>query len=123
MRAIFAVILLLGSAGLALAQTQGSGRREAMPEVRAASPAAQDPAVNPNAAGTQAGGRSGALPQSVMGGGEHGGSKNLTANDHPFEALKYNRLIRKHQGWRRSLQRQTGSSNPVQSPARNTAGH
>jgi hypothetical protein len=124
MRTLIAAAFLVGSAGLALAQTQAAGSAQAVqtPSVRAASPAAQDPGVNPSAAGTQPGGRSGPIPDSAKAGGEHSGSKNLTANDHPFAALKYNRVIRRRQGWQQSLQRQTGNSGQVQQRAQNKAG-
>lgn len=124
MRGLIAAAVLLGSAGLALAQTPGGGGAQTVqtPSVRAASPAAQDPGVNPAAAGTQSGGRSGSLPQSVKSGGEHTGSKNITANDHPFLALKYNHLIRKQHARRQSLQQQMGSSGQAMQRGQNSAG-
>jgi hypothetical protein len=110
--ATIAAVLLAG-AGAALAQ-QGSGRSAAgnaaatPPAISSASPAAQDPGVNPSAAGTQPGGdRSGGVAESAKGGGEHGGSKSLSANTHPFAALKANKQLRRRQQTEQILQGRT----------------
>jgi hypothetical protein len=115
MRIAIVGILLLGGAGLAQAQSQGKGNTAAVPEISAASPAAQDPGVNPNAAGTAAGDiRSGRAPESVKGAGEHGGSKNLSANTHPLAAAKANRQLRRRHQTEQSLKRQIGGSGQAQ---------
>jgi hypothetical protein len=78
------------------------------PAVSSTSSAAQDPGVNPSAAGTQSGDvRSGSVSESVKGGGEHGGSKNLSANTHPLAAAKANKQMRRRQQTEHAVQGQS----------------
>jgi hypothetical protein len=105
-------LLLAASAGAALAQgtaSKSAGSATAVPPaVSSTSAAAQDPGVNPSAAGTQPGDvRSGGVSASVKGGGEHGGSKNLSANTHPLAAAKANKQLRRHQRTEQAIQGQS----------------
>ena len=119
-----AVLLLAGSIGAVLAQTPGKGNAAmGVPEISATSPAAQDPGVNPNAAGTVPGrNRSGPVAESVKRGGEHGGSKNLSANTHPLAAAKANRQLRQRQRTEESLQRQIGGPEQAQQGSGSSSG-
>lgn len=104
LRTILAAMLLAGGAGSVLAQTQASG--DGPPAISAASPAAQDPGVNPSAAGTQPGDiRTGRIPESAKDSGEHGGATDLSANTHPMGALKANKQLRRRQKTEQALQR------------------
>jgi hypothetical protein len=124
MRIAIAVLFLAAGAGAALAQTPAKGSTAAAaPEIPVTSPAAQDPGVNPSAAGTQVGnGPSSGVRQSVKGGAEHSGSKNLSANTHPLAAAKANRQLRKRQQTEQTLQREIGGAGQAQQGSGSTSG-
>jgi hypothetical protein len=110
MIALGGALLLAGGVGAAFAQTNNP-RLNAAPTVtttpsgKAAAtvspsgPHAQNPRVNPSAAGTQTGSTSSAAPKrSVKGDGEYGGSKEINANTHPLAALKARKQMQKQNG-------------------------
>ena len=119
--AAIAAAVLAAAPVAALAQASPG---TSVPTVPAQSPAAHDPGINPSAAGIQAGDvGSAGLPLSTKGRHSHGGSKNLTANDHPFTAAKGNHTLRWRQRVQRELQRATGNTgNTQQNGSRNSAG-
>lgn len=101
----FAALVLAGGYGAATAQTNAPAINAAptvtttpsgpgAPVIPASPAQVHNPAMNPNAAGTQTGReRSGSSGNIV----EHGGSQTLDANTHPLKAAKENRRLRKQQ--------------------------
>lgn len=118
MRIALAILVLTVGAGSVLAQTQSQakGSNAAVPPaISSASSAAQDPGVNPSAAGAQAGDvPSGRVRESFQGAGEHSGSKGLSANTHPLAAAKANRKLRRRQRTEQILQGATSGGQAQQ---------
>jgi hypothetical protein len=98
-----AAVMLAGGFGAAVAQTNAPTLNAAptatatpsgpgAPTIAPSGPQNQNPAINPNAAGTQMGrGGSGSTGDPV----EHSGSQTINANTHPLKALKANRHARR----------------------------
>jgi hypothetical protein len=110
-----AALVLAGGYGAAMAQTNAPSINAApntnittttttpsgpgAPVTAPSHPSAQNPMINPNAAGTQTGRE---LSGSTVRNGEHSGSQQLNANTHPLKALKANRHLRKHSRGKRT---------------------
>jgi hypothetical protein len=118
--AAIAAAALAVAPAIALAQaTTGAS----VPTIPAQSPAAHDPGVNPSAAGIQEGDVGSAGLPLTKDERKHSGSKNLTANDHPYTAAKGNHTMRWRQRVQRELQRATGNTGGTwQNREHNSAG-
>ena len=129
LRTALVAVLAAAAPGIGLAQTPGAGSPArggagaSNAVIPSQSPAAHDPGINPSAAGIQAGDiGSAGVRESTKGGRDHSGSKNLTANDHPYAAAKANHDLRWRQRTQRILRRATGSSGAAGQNGQNGAG-
>lgn len=87
-QSVFAAALLLASSGLALAQSTApnttTGNPQTAPTVSPSSPAARDPAVNPNAAGTRSGAAQSGTSANPNAASTHSGTAGLEPGANSF---------------------------------------